>query len=194
MTSRYIKLMIIIVLSGFLIYTFYSEGQEISKIKGNETQILVTKFDENTQLYSDDFINQFKINSYMNEGWLGILIKKNDIYELHHFTILNGEEYIDYDFDMSNVTELYICDGNIDYFVGEIIGANSKTYLKQFQMYVDTSFFEGKEITGSYFKGFIDVYEIDLNSVTDEIVYKSYAGSVDENTLIETWHFNLKNE
>lgn len=194
MSTKFIKIIIIIVFTSLLImYYFNQKSDDNQKIKMDESTNLITIFDENTQLYSDDFIDQFKINSNMDELWLGILIKKNDIYELHHFTLPVGEDSVNYDFDITNVSEVYICSEHIDHFVGKIEGSSTKTNINQFQIYTDTSLHENEEITGSYFKGIIDVYEVDLKSVSDEIIYKFYAGSID-NTPIQTWHFSLKNE
>ena len=174
-------------------YYFYQKSDDNQKIKMDESTKLITIFDENTQLYSDDFIDQFKIKSNMNELWLGILIKKNDIYALHHFTLPVGEDSVNYDFDITNVSEMYILSEHIDHFVGKIEGSSTKTNISQFQIYTDTSLYENEEISGSYFKGIIDVYEVDLNSFTDEIVFKCYPGNT-ENTPIQTWHFILKSE
>jgi len=192
MSTKFIKIIIAIIFASLLIYYFNQESDDNQKIKMDKSSNLITLFDKNTMLYSDDFIQQFKMNSGMNEHWLGLLIRKNGIYELHHFTLPVGENSIDYNFDISKVSEMYICRQHIDYFEGEIVGTNSKINMTQFQLYTDTSAFETSEITGSYFKGIIDVYDVDLDSVTDEIVFKYYPGNT-ENTPIETWRFSLKN-
>ncbi|MBS7528425.1 hypothetical protein KHM83_17190 [Fusibacter paucivorans] len=191
MFTKFLKGLIIITFVSVLLFLFINESDGNKKKQIGESLNIITTFDENTKLYSDEFVNQFKMSYEMNEHWLGILIKKNDIYELHHFSMPVGETYKEYDFDISQASELYICHQHIDYFDGNVTEPDAKFVMTQFQLNNDTSTFETSEVTGNDFTGIIDIYEVDLASIDREICFQYYSGNTKQ-TPIETWHFNLK--
>ncbi|MDK2868710.1 MAG: hypothetical protein PWP38_3025 [Clostridiales bacterium] len=160
MFTKFLKGLIIITFVSVLLFLFINGNDGNKKKQIGESLNIITTFDENTKLYSDEFVNQFKMSYEMNEHWLGILIKKNDIYELHHFSMPVGDTYKEYDFDIFQVSELYICHQHIDYFDGNVTKPDAKFVMTQFQLNNDTSTFETSEVTGNDFTGIIDIMKL----------------------------------
>lgn len=178
-----------------LLHTYDSDNRLDNPVSKSSS---ITYFDNGTSLFSEDFIDQFTIGASFGERWLGVLINQKGIYKCYHLNMDSHESSLttSLDLNLSDVNELYICNPHIDYFVGQVVltdtdeSSHEPLILSQeplsFSLVSDMNEQVEEDISCASFKGFIDLYAVDLsqlmeNQVTPRIQFTTYAGEVDGN-------------
>lgn len=144
---------------------------------------------ESTDLFSQAFIDSFTINAYPNEEWLGIITNEGEAYILYHFNQKRDDKSI-FNLNLKNVTDLYICNQHLDFVKGQVMGADYEVLEKQFRIGDDEDYIIPEGTTGEYFQGYIDVFKVDLSTLSNSLEFIEHIGSLD-GPINTSWQFNV---
>jgi hypothetical protein len=189
-------LLIIIILSSVSFYDqLNSENVEDKSVNNSADEVQVTCFtsDSSNYIFSAEFNDNFKVASEMNEKWLGIVTSVDGKYCLMHINMKIGETVKDETISVSKASALYIIVPHIDFFSTEIENADYTYYEEQiYQGGADVSEDLSEAMTGTQFKGYYDVFEINVEPIIDQkIIVKNYT-SKENGHLLEQWNFTIK--